>query len=72
MGNVLSSMDPEARKKMEVRTAIAMKRAAQAWDAWGHAVFHYSLVPGVFAFGLWYSGEFTMNPVTLFSKIFLA
>jgi hypothetical protein len=30
------------------------------------------LVPGVFAFGLWYSGEFTMNPVTLFSKIFLA
>ncbi|CAE7690192.1 DNAJC10 [Symbiodinium pilosum] len=41
-----------------------------AWDQWAHiakALFHYSLVPGVFAYGLWYSGEFTLNPATLFA-----
>ncbi|CAE7896350.1 unnamed protein product [Symbiodinium necroappetens] len=64
-------MDPEVKKKLQVKAAVAYGRAAQAWNAWGHAVFHYSMVPGIFAYGLWYSGEFTLDPMTLFFKIIL-
>ncbi|CAE7405813.1 unnamed protein product [Symbiodinium natans] len=63
-------MDPEVKKKLQVKTAVALRRAAQvcgcAMCTMTEAVFHYSLVPGVFAYGLWYSGEFTLSPVTLF------
>ncbi|CAE7224226.1 unnamed protein product [Symbiodinium sp. CCMP2592] len=57
-------MDPEVKKKLQVKAAVAYGRAAQA-------VFHYSMVPGIFAYGLWYSGEFTLDPMTLFFKIIL-
>ena len=70
MGNALSILgNPEVRKRLETKTAIASMRIGQAWDNWGHTAFHYGMVPGVFAIGLAYSGEFTLNPVTLFSKI---
>eukprot|EP00450_Noctiluca_scintillans_P004787 CAMPEP_0194503790 /NCGR_PEP_ID=MMETSP0253-20130528/28580_1 /TAXON_ID=2966 /ORGANISM="Noctiluca scintillans" /LENGTH=66 /DNA_ID=CAMNT_0039346111 /DNA_START=51 /DNA_END=251 /DNA_ORIENTATION=+ len=41
-------------------------------DKWGHSIFHYSMVPGVFAYGLWYAGEFTLNPVVLFQKVLMS
>ncbi|OLP92992.1 hypothetical protein AK812_SmicGene25157 [Symbiodinium microadriaticum] len=45
------------KKKLQVKAAVAYGRAAQA-------VFHYSMVPGIFAYGLWYSGEFTLDPMS--------
>ena len=35
----------------------SIRRVLQAWDKWGHTVYHYSLVPFVFGYGLWYPGR---------------
>eukprot|EP00442_Polarella_glacialis_P023726 CAMPEP_0115086082 /NCGR_PEP_ID=MMETSP0227-20121206/22351_1 /TAXON_ID=89957 /ORGANISM="Polarella glacialis, Strain CCMP 1383" /LENGTH=73 /DNA_ID=CAMNT_0002475427 /DNA_START=72 /DNA_END=293 /DNA_ORIENTATION=- len=73
MGAVTSTMqDEEAQKRVQLKVMVASMRLSQFWETYGHAVYHYSLVPGVFAYGLWYSGEFTFNPATLFAKILLA
>eukprot|EP00446_Apocalathium_sp_SHHI-4_P029578 CAMPEP_0177226450 /NCGR_PEP_ID=MMETSP0367-20130122/40092_1 /TAXON_ID=447022 ORGANISM="Scrippsiella hangoei-like, Strain SHHI-4" /NCGR_SAMPLE_ID=MMETSP0367 /ASSEMBLY_ACC=CAM_ASM_000362 /LENGTH=95 /DNA_ID=CAMNT_0018676623 /DNA_START=11 /DNA_END=298 /DNA_ORIENTATION=+ len=72
MGAALSMVaSPDVQKKLEMKVEIASFRASQAWNAWGHTLYHYSIVPAVFGIGLAYSGEFTLNPATLISKILL-
>eukprot|EP00406_Dinophysis_acuminata_P077286 CAMPEP_0179265034 /NCGR_PEP_ID=MMETSP0797-20121207/28696_1 /TAXON_ID=47934 /ORGANISM="Dinophysis acuminata, Strain DAEP01" /LENGTH=66 /DNA_ID=CAMNT_0020973231 /DNA_START=68 /DNA_END=268 /DNA_ORIENTATION=- len=61
--------NPENTKRLQLKLWVASVRASQAWEAWGHTLYHYSIVPLVFGYGLWYSDEFTLNPATLFSKI---
>eukprot|EP00401_Gymnodinium_catenatum_P023384 CAMPEP_0117554026 /NCGR_PEP_ID=MMETSP0784-20121206/50535_1 /TAXON_ID=39447 /ORGANISM="" /LENGTH=93 /DNA_ID=CAMNT_0005351165 /DNA_START=95 /DNA_END=374 /DNA_ORIENTATION=+ len=61
--------NPAVQKKLQKKIDLASARLGHFWEAYGHTMYHYGLVPGVFAYGLWYSGEFTLNPATLFAKI---
>ena len=50
---------------------ISSNMFQEVWLTWGKATYYYGLVPGVFGIGLAYSGECTLNPATLFAKIFV-
>lgn len=39
------------------------------WDRTLHPLFHYGVIPALFAAGLAYTGELTMDPVALFQKV---
>ncbi|KAF4676585.1 hypothetical protein FOL46_000047 [Perkinsus olseni] len=39
------------------------------WTNGGHQAFHYTVIPAIFAYGLYQGNEFTLNPVELFKKI---
>jgi len=50
--------------------ALIKKMTAKGLEHWGHYrwCFHYGTIPLIFLFGLWYAGELTANPATLFAK----
>jgi len=41
------------------------------WHKYGHTALHYSLVPGIFAYGLYQAGELTLDPIALATKILI-
>jgi uncharacterized membrane protein len=55
-------------KKQAVQTMRAM---ASVWNKYGHAAAHYSIVPAIFAYGLYQAGELTFDPISLATKIFV-
>eukprot|EP00406_Dinophysis_acuminata_P078438 CAMPEP_0179247448 /NCGR_PEP_ID=MMETSP0797-20121207/19616_1 /TAXON_ID=47934 /ORGANISM="Dinophysis acuminata, Strain DAEP01" /LENGTH=48 /DNA_ID= /DNA_START= /DNA_END= /DNA_ORIENTATION= len=46
MGNAASVLsNPESTKRLQLKLWVASTRASQAWEAWGQALHHYSIVP---------------------------
>ncbi len=50
---------------------IASRKLRSFWSNYGHPAFHYSLIPGIFAFGLYQAGQLSMNPLVLAENIFV-
>ena len=53
----------------------AMKRSyftlGNIWFKYAHPLVHYSLVPGIIAYGLYQANELTLNPLELLNKVFV-
>ena len=47
----------------------SLRAASNLWGKYGHSAVHYSIVPGIFAYGLYQAGELTLDPVGILTKI---
>lgn len=47
----------------------SLRAASNIWTKYGHTAVHYSIVPGIFAYGLYQAGELTLDPIGILTKI---
>ena len=60
------------KQVMEERALKVVLRLMNLWDQYIHKAVHYGFIPAVFTYGLVAAGEWSWNPATLMSKIFIA
>ena len=58
-----------AINKAKKAATQGMRSLSQLWSRYGHAAFHYSFIPCIFAYGLYQAGELALDPIVLFNKI---
>ncbi|EEQ99670.1 hypothetical protein Pmar_PMAR010934 [Perkinsus marinus ATCC 50983] len=46
-----------------------LRKVQDMWTKGGHRAFHYTVIPAIFAYGLYQADELTLNPIDLFKKI---
>ena len=75
MGNIISVLnqftDSTALAQVKGKVDRAKPKLARLWGK-AQPIFHYSAIPGVIAYGLWYDDKLTFNPVELFHLLVLA